>query len=53
MVIFTIGVLENTTIEGQVLSKKVGKQRVYFVSYVGNTGTQNIFGEGMIMEGGA
>ena len=45
--------LDSSGREGQVLSKKVGKQRVYFVSYVGNVGTQNIFDEGMIMEGGA
>ena len=45
--------LDSSGREGQVLSKKVGKQRLYFVSYVGNTGTQNIFDEGMIMEGGA
>ena len=45
--------LDSSGREGQVLSKKVGKQRVYFVSYVGNIGTQNIFDEGMIMEGGA
>ena len=31
--------------------EKVGKQRLYYVSYVGNIGTQNIFDEGMIMEG--
>ena len=37
--------LEKSGKEGQVLSKKVGKQRVYFVSYVGNAGTQNIFTE--------
>ena len=45
--------LDSSGREGQVLSKKVGKQRLYFVSYVGNVGTQNIFDEGMIMEGGA
>ena len=45
--------LDNSGREGQVLSKKVGKQRLYFVSYIGNVGTQNIFDEGMIMEGGA
>ncbi len=45
--------LDNSGREGQVLSKKIGKQRVYFVSYVGNVGTQNIFDEGMITEGGA
>jgi hypothetical protein len=45
--------LDNSGKEGQVLSKKVGKQRLYFVSYVGNAGTQNIFNESMIMEGGA
>ncbi len=37
--------LEKSGKEGQVLSRKVGKQRVYFVSYVGNAGTQNIFTE--------
>jgi hypothetical protein len=37
--------LDKSDREGQVLSKKVGKQRLYFVSYVGNTGTQNIFTE--------
>ena len=45
--------LDSSGREGQVLSKKVGKQRLYYVSYVGNIGTQNIFDEGMIMEGGA
>ena len=45
--------LDSSGREGQVLSKKVGKQRLYFVSYVGNAGTQNIFDESMIMEGGA
>ena len=45
--------LDSSGREGQVLSKKIGKQRVYFVSYIGNVGTQNIFDEGMIMEGGA
>jgi|5_EtaG_2_1085323.scaffolds.fasta_scaffold01408_2 tRNA nucleotidyltransferase/poly(A) polymerase len=45
--------LDSSGKEGQVLSKKVGKQRLYFVSYVGNAGTQNIFNESMIMEGGA
>ena len=37
--------LEKSGKEGQVLSRKVGKQKLYFVSYVGNAGTQNIFTE--------
>ena len=45
--------LDSSGREGQVLSKKVGKQRLYYVSYIGNIGTQNIFDEGIIMEGGA
>ncbi len=37
--------LEKSGKEGQVLSRKIGKQKLYFVSYVGNAGTQNIFTE--------